>query len=623
MRVLVWFLFVTSTVKSQTSLYDSLRLLSGREDTLSINLRSKLVFDLITQGDYDSALIYSKTLELLSKKINFKKGLVLSYNHTGMAFRNKGNNKKALENYELAIKLGEELGNKKLVSNVHHNIARVYDNQGNYSKALGHLFVSLKLKESNGDKRGIANTLSHIGNIYFAQNDGRALDYYVKSLKIQQEIKNYPGITIALNEIGLVHKKEKKYTTALDCFFQSLEVNKAAGYKPEIANSLNCIGTIYALQDKYGEALNCHLKALGIEEDLNNFEGQATSLIYIGQLFFEQKKYDKALDYFKKAEIVADSSGVLKLKSSTYEGLSNVYSVLNKQEMALQYYKSFINVRDSIYSDNNRRAAITNQIKYEYEKKSLAEKIRSDEEKKLTQAQLKQVKTQSYALIVSLILFALIGFIIFQRIRHNQKLKEYKLRDKIANDLHDDIGSALSSISMFSGVASMKVDEKTIENAVKKIEETSRETIENMHDIVWSIQPRSDRLGQVIDRMRTFGNNMFSGTNIDFVFNAEKEINELNLKMEQRRNLYLIYKEAINNAAKYSKSTRIRVELVRDLKTLKMVIEDNGIGFRVHETEAGNGLYTMKQRAQDLQGELNIVSDLKKGTRISLQFRPT
>ena len=623
MRFFLVFFLISLALNAQKTTFDSLRFLVNRNDTSSINLLNKLTLNVINHGHYDTALKYSNLVKDLARHMDYKQGLVASYNLSGIANRNKGNNRLALENYIIALRLSEEIGNKKTTSNLHHNIARIYENQGNYSEALKHLFISLRIKELNKDKRGIANTLSHIGNIYYAQNNGKALEYFIRSLKLQQEIKNYSGVTIAFNEIGKVYLKNADYKKAFENFQKSLEVNKTIDYKPEIANSLNHIGTIYRVQTKYKEALDSYLEALRIEKDLNNIEGQAYTLIYIAQLYFEQKEYEKALHFFIKGTQKADSSGVIKILKDAYGGLSDTYLALNNYKQALHYYKSFIVVRDSMFNDNNRKATITNQLKYEYEKKALAEQIKISEEKKLTLAQLKQMKTQSYALIVSLALIILIGFLVFQRIRNIQTLKVFKLRDKIANDLHDDIGSALSSISMFSGVARMNIEGKEAQDTVKKIEDTSRETIENMRDIVWSIQPKSDKLEDVVERMETFGKNLFSEMNIAFEFDVAKELREISFNMEQRRNFYLFYKEAINNAAKYSKATSVSVKITFGLKSINMIIQDDGVGFNIQHADSGNGLYTMRQRANELKGEISIISELNKGTHVLLSFKPT
>lgn len=622
-RFLLCFLFLAGTLRSQKIICDSLHRIADKEDTVSLNIKGKLIFDLLSVGSYDSALKYSSALKVTSEKYQYTKGIIMSNNFLGMVARNKGNNKQALEYYTIALKLAEKSGNERFTSNVHHNMARVYDNQGNYTKALEHLFTSLRLKEKNHDKKGIANTLGHIGNIYYAQNDTKSMDYYFRSLKIQKEIRNYPGVTIALNEIGLVYLQKRDYQMALFYFLESLEVNKRVNYKPEIAHSLNYIGTIYRLQKFYTKALEYYIQALALQEELNNTEAQASALNDIGKLYYEQKEYKKAVLYFEKANLKATDSGVLRVQKDVFENLSSTYLALNNTANALIYYKQFIIIRDSIFNDENRKLTISKQLKYEYEKRALAYKMKTDEDKKLALAQVKQLKTQSYALSVSLVLLILVGVILFQRFQHNQKIKLYKLRDKIASDLHDDVGSALSSISMASGIARMNPGKEAIENAVKSIEDTSRETIENINDIVWSIQSRSDKLTHVIERMRSFGNRLFSGTPVQFLFLIEPQVYDLAIKMEQRRNVYLIFKEAINNAAKYANAGQVSVEIKQSGKGIKLVITDNGAGFIVEEADSGNGLYNMKQRAKELKGTLFISSKLLKGTKIELEFIPT
>jgi signal transduction histidine kinase len=158
---------------------------------------------------------------------------------------------------------------------------------------------------------------------------------------------------------------------------------------------------------------------------------------------------------------------------------------------------------------------------------------------------------------------------------------------------------------------------------IRKIGETSRETLENMSDIVWSIQPKNDKLTDVVNRMKKYGQQLFASLGIDFDFVEQDEIRQAPLNMEQRKNLYLIYKEALNNAAKYSGASRITVTISNRSKNVVLIISDNGKGFNAGSQQEGNGLYTMQERARTLNGWLDVQSALGKGTVIMLEFKPT
>jgi signal transduction histidine kinase/ligand-binding sensor domain-containing protein len=224
-----------------------------------------------------------------------------------------------------------------------------------------------------------------------------------------------------------------------------------------------------------------------------------------------------------------------------------------------------------------------------------------------------------YALIA---LFLLVVLYLIYRFRIAQINKLLKMRNKIAGDLHDDIGSSLSSIKLYSGYIRNKVSGNTeVSEVISRIENTSKESLENMSDIVWSINPQNDQLEKVVAKMKAFSDNMLNplGIHIDYNLTTQAET----LSMQSRRDLFLFFKEAINNIAKYAKATAVEISLKKEAGTLQLIIRDNGIGFDQQEMGNGNGMHTLRDRAQSLNGKADITSNSEQGTTIKLTFRPT
>jgi signal transduction histidine kinase len=139
-----------------------------------------------------------------------------------------------------------------------------------------------------------------------------------------------------------------------------------------------------------------------------------------------------------------------------------------------------------------------------------------------------------------------------------------------------------------------------------------------MDDIVWSIKPDNDNMQRIVARMREYASSILEPKDIEIEFRIDEKIEELKLNMESRRDLFLIYKEALNNSAKYSQCTQVKVYIGTENKKLVIRITDNGIGFNVQTADSGNGLGNMQKRAEVLRGLLNIKSEEGKGTEISL-----
>ncbi len=199
-------------------------------------------------------------------------------------------------------------------------------------------------------------------------------------------------------------------------------------------------------------------------------------------------------------------------------------------------------------------------------------------------------------------------------------LAEDKLRSKIARDLHDEIGSTLTSINILSKVAMQNgLEAAKIKTYLQKIKDNSANIMERMSDIVWAINPVNDSFDKVILRMKEFAAEILESAGINYYFSEEGSLNKTQLNLEQRKDIYLIFKEAVNNAVKYSRATEVNVILQKENDRLKMIIIDNGNGFNAEAGHAGNGIKNMQSRAAGMRGTLKIDSIKGTGTTIGLE----
>lgn len=201
----------------------------------------------------------------------------------------------------------------------------------------------------------------------------------------------------------------------------------------------------------------------------------------------------------------------------------------------------------------------------------------------------------------------------FYRYRISQLLKLQAIRNKIARDLHDDIGSTLGSISVFSEAAKQLLQQNKTEKAqsmLLKIGDTSREMIENMSDIVWSVNPKNDAARHLMDRMRVFAGDLVASSEIQLNFNADTNAEDVKLNMEQRKNIFLIFKETVYNTIKYSGGKNLYVDIKKDASHLRIIIRDDGKGFDVNNytSKNGNGIKNMRFRAEEVNAKYQIES---------------
>lgn len=232
-----------------------------------------------------------------------------------------------------------------------------------------------------------------------------------------------------------------------------------------------------------------------------------------------------------------------------------------------------------------------------------------------------------YVLVV-LGFFSISYFFYCYRIK--EILKRQMIRNDIAQDLHDNIGSTLSSISVYSEVARIYQEQSNtaqLATVLNIIGVTSTKMVGEMGDIVWAINPKNDHLGSIVQRIKYYAQPLCMAKNIKFTIHADDRLLGLSLEMQVMKSFFLILKEAINNAIKYAecKNLTVNIQLFHSVVLLK--ITDDGIGFNREETFddhsgslSGNGLLNMQSRAAEIKADLIIHSKIGQGTSIELSF---
>jgi signal transduction histidine kinase len=202
-----------------------------------------------------------------------------------------------------------------------------------------------------------------------------------------------------------------------------------------------------------------------------------------------------------------------------------------------------------------------------------------------------------------------------------QQLAIEKVCNQISSQLHDDMGSTLSGISMYSHLTDKQMANSEFANAkasLQIIQNSTDEMVDKLGDLVWSVNPNQDSLALLFERLEHYGCEMCVAKNIAFVCKVSPNITEINVVHEQRYHLYLLFKEAINNAVKYSNATLLKLNVQEDNTAIKISLKDDGDGFDVDTIKHGNGLDNMQQRAKDMGTDCMVESAKGMGTSITV-----
>jgi signal transduction histidine kinase len=216
-------------------------------------------------------------------------------------------------------------------------------------------------------------------------------------------------------------------------------------------------------------------------------------------------------------------------------------------------------------------------------------------------------------------LIAGVGLYSLHRRRINELLQLQTVRrDRIAKDLHDDIGSTLSNINMLSAITLNKLDKP--DEAIRHLRRISEEVSycsQALDDIIWSANSKNDTLEEAISRMRRYCAELFElSGNVACHLDMDEQFVARKLCMEQRRDIYLIYKEALNNIYKHAAASAAWIKVGVKGDFLELIFADNGKGFDVTQRTHRNGLKNMQARVEKWQGKITIHSGMKDGTRL-------
>jgi len=206
-----------------------------------------------------------------------------------------------------------------------------------------------------------------------------------------------------------------------------------------------------------------------------------------------------------------------------------------------------------------------------------------------------------------------------QKRRQAQKARIERERNRITEDLHDDIGSTLSSLKVYSDVASSLMERDVVKTKylLEQISVNSSKIVEDIGDIIWSMRTDKQNMLTVDSRIKNFVSEVLGSREIDYQINIAPEINNIVQHITARKNVVLIVKEAVNNIVKYSRASHVSIRIYKKDDTLRIEIVDNGIGFYEDAKLTGNGLRNMKKRTEELGGVFQIASFPQKGTKIS------
>ncbi|MBX2917414.1 MAG: tetratricopeptide repeat protein [Cyclobacteriaceae bacterium] len=576
------------------------------------------------QALFDSAILYFHVAEAAARRQQDVSAQAKVYSGLGHSFMRKSDMDSARYYLDRGLVLAQSVHDYRTEAGIYNNYGNVFLEESNFQQALDYFIKAAKLYENPvQDTYGQCLALSNIGNIeYRLGNYNKALNYALQSMKLAQQESLIPQMGYAHKLLGRIYRQQKKYDSALLEYDLAQKLYVRLGDIRSAAELLQNVGNIYFDKEQYAAALKNYTESLNLARKISNKAIIAYAYSAMGQANYVLKKNDLALLYLDSARIAAQGLNNAYLLMDTYEAISATYEAKGDYKKALRVTQQFVALKDSLTQAENRALMEETQARYELEKKQ-AQIDLLQKDKELITLDARRQRAIQIGAFTALALMLVIGILLINRYRtiaRTRRLAEIEaVRNDIARDLHDDIGSTLSTINIISKLA-MHENPTGNNTQLSRIAEQSSKTMESMSDIVWSINPTNDLLEKVLVKMKVFAAEILEPLNIAYRFSEVGVDTQLTLHAKQRKNFFLIFKEAINNVAKYSCANEVTISFKQQPKTITMTIADNGIGFDHNQASDGNGLRNMEARARDLQAKFSLKSEKGLGTTITVEL---
>jgi signal transduction histidine kinase len=227
----------------------------------------------------------------------------------------------------------------------------------------------------------------------------------------------------------------------------------------------------------------------------------------------------------------------------------------------------------------------------------------------------------SWFILSLILLLSSILYYIYRLIQSKRRAAQ-KIRNQISRDLHDDLGSTLSGVKMYTQLAKNMLDNKEdVRTLIDEISDKTDDMIHTMSDIVWSINPDKDSLHDIMVRLKLYMTEVLESQNIEVHYTQNIDLKEVKISPDDRKNIYLMLKEIIHNASKHSRCKNFYFNVEFGGRVVNFLLKDDGIGFNSQSEYNGNGQKSIKERASALQAKIKISSSVNMGCEYNIHFK--
>jgi two-component system, NarL family, sensor histidine kinase UhpB len=456
----------------------------------------------------------------MESKIHFNRGIANAYNALGWVFMHKGNLDSSFFYLNESRAVFSRVNSPYDVARVDINLTEVLTKQSRFGEALVFALEADSLSYDLKDVPLQTDTKRLLGILYREQGDDKkSIEYFNEAIKgfemqgdLRRSVNTAISLSILLRKINMV---DSSLTVLEKCL---IIIDGKENNEYQLAMIREHMGDSFYMKGLFDESLRQYILAYVLFEKLGNQADMAYEALVIGKAQIALKRYDDAEIFLTRAFNISDSLGFLNYQYDAASELANLYKETAQWQKAFDYLNMAGIKKDSLDQQKQLENMTALKEKYESEKR--------DQEIALLKSNMELENSRSrrrmqFQIFIILLFLASLGFsyLLFNRYRLKRELHEQVLRNQISSDLHDEIGSTLSSIDINSRIALMKVEDKeTVASQLQKIHQNTMSIMDNLSQIVWSINPNNDSLEKLIFRMKDFAAEILEPLGIQYAF---------------------------------------------------------------------------------------------------------
>ncbi len=589
------------------------------------------------QQNVDSALYFGKLSLEHATATKDNKIIAQSCNDLATVYLVKGDYKKSMEYCDRALAIRKGLNDPAGMASLYFKKANVYNKLAMYDSTINYYFKSHAFYAQAGDSAVLSNLEANISSTYFLMgNHEKALEYLQFPIAYYKKTQQYAYLANSTLNLGNIRLTLRDSSGALAAFEEATAYAKKSGNTSTLAAIYNNLGNLYFNKKQYAKAIEYIRQSIAIREEMGLQADLQSSRLTLANAYVHAGDYRRAKALFLSVRDAYEEIGAGDKLKEIYNGLSLVYAAEKNTDSLNFYQRKYDEILGQIYGEQILRNSQEIEAKYQTKKKEL-ELARARNRNLLNRVRIEQKNKLITGAFGLAAILGITGYLFYMRQKnrtlHLQKEKQllealkaaeiqnslHQQRTEISRELHDNIGAQLTFIA--SSIENLKSFPGSEQLAPRYdgIIHFTRDTIGELRDAIWAMNTGEMSFEDLKIRMYNFIEKaQLYLKGIDFKFGYSESVEAVTFNAITGINVYRIIQEAVHNALKHAQASEISVHVSRENGNLVIRIRDNGTGFTEDPEQAGNGLHSMRYRAEAINGSIELIQNGGTEVRLTL-----